>query len=135
MKKVTKEIGGVVKDPPQTLILNKKYIQQLPNNQKVVIYNCPTLKKNFSLLYDNKGYQLSESDSSVFDKLKNVEEVETLYFKDGSELNINRECSQSILELYENMEEHQELEEYLMESQQNFLNLLKYSVNKFKKET
>jgi len=129
-------IGGVLKDPPQTLILNKKYIQQLPNNQKVVIYHCPILKKNFSFLYDKNGLQLSESEISIIDILKNISEIQTIYFDDGSQINIDEKCSSNILELYNVLEEgHKEFEEYLTISENNFLKVLKYSVTKFKQET
>jgi hypothetical protein len=128
--------GGVLKDPPQTLILNRKYIQQLPNNQKVVIYHCPNLKRDFSLLYTKTGLQLSESEFSIVEVLRNLKEVETVQFNDGSEINIDEECSLNILKLYDSLEEgHKDMEEYLTTSENNFLKVLKYSVTKFKQET
>ena len=128
--------GVVLKDPPASLVLNRKYVQQFPNGQKVAIYYCPTLKKNFSLTYDKNEVQLSESDFSIIDILKSIKEVETIYFNDGSETNINEECSKNILELYSSLEEGKsDFEEFVMESESNFLKLLRYSVNKFNQET
>ena len=125
----------VIKDPPASLILNRKYIQQFPNGQKVAIYYCPNLKKNFSLTYDDTGYQLSESEFSIIEKLKSIEDVESISFFDGSDINVDTECSKYILQLYDSLEEGKEdLQEYILESEVNFLNILQYSVNKFKQE-
>ena len=123
-----KKTGVVIKDPPATLVLNKKYVQQFPNGQKVVIYNCPALNKNLTLTFDNTGLQLTESTFSILDKLRTINEIETIYFKDGSELNINEECSNNILELYNILEEGKEyFEEYIEESSSNFLKILEHS--------
>ncbi len=77
-----------------------------------------------------------ESDFSVIEKLKTIEDIEPLYFHDGSSLNIDKECSEHILETYNLLSEGKsEFEEYIMQSETNFLKILKYSVDKFKKET
>lgn len=136
MKINNEDKGRILKDPPQTLLLQKKVVQNFPNNQKVALYYCSALKKYFSLTYDKNGIELLETDFSIIDKLKTVEEVEPLHFHDGSELNIDKSCSEHIVKLYEELTEGKyEFEEYILSSDKNFLNILDYSVNKFKQET
>lgn len=122
--------GSIIKDPPQTLILQKKAIQQFPNNQKVVLYYCEALKKYFSFTYDKNGMGLTESvNIKLVDKLKLIEEVEPVLFFDGSALNIDKECAEHILDLYDSLSEgKEEFEDYIEESKSNFLEILKYSV-------
>lgn len=125
-----------LREPPANLVLRRTAIQTFPGGQKVALYFCDQLKKYFSLNYGKSGIEIMESDFSVVEKLKTIEDVEPLYFHDGSSLNIDKECSEHILETYNLLSEGKaEFEEYIMESEENFLKILKYSVNKFKKET
>jgi hypothetical protein len=124
------------REPPVNLVLRRTAIQTFPGGQKVALYFCEQLKKYFSLNYEKNGLELMECDFSIIEQLKSIEEVEPLYFHDGSTLNINEECSKSILELYESISDGKvEFEEYILESETNFLQMLKYSVDKFNKET
>jgi len=128
--------GEILKDPPQTLILQRKAIQTFLGSQKVVLYYCPTLKRYFSFTYGKDGIELMESDFSIIEKLKNINNVETLYFNNGTSINIDKECSNHILELYSELSEGKcDFEEFILESDKNFLDILEYSVNKFKQET
>ena len=109
-------------DPPLTLMLQRKSIQNFPDNQKVALYYCRDLKKFFSLTYSKNGFEIMESDFSVIEKLKNIQEIEPLCFHDGSELNIDKRCSENILSLYENLSEgKEEFEDYILSSDKNFL--------------
>lgn len=129
VKMKNKPIKTFFKDPPQTLVLQKKTTQIFPNKQKVALYFCDALKKYFSLLYSETEMQLSETNYSIINTLKNIQEIETITFYDGSSLNINNECCSKIIELYEELEEgHEEFEDYIMESDKNFLNILNYSI-------
>lgn len=125
-----------LREPPVNLVLRRTAIQTFPGGQKVALYFCDQLKKYFSLNYGKSGIEIMESDFSVIEKLKTIEDVEPLYFHDGSSLNIDKECSEHILETYNLLSEGKtEFEEYIMQSETNFLKILKYSVDKFKKET
>lgn len=125
-----------LREPPVNLVLRRTAIQTFPGGQKVALYFCDQLKKYFSLNYGKSGIEIMESDFSVIEKLKTIEDIEPLYFHDGSHLNIDKECSEHILETYNLLSEGKsEFEEYIMESETNFLKILKYSVDKFKKET
>jgi len=134
--KKTADKRGILKDPPQTLILQKKYVQQFPNNQKVVLYYSDALKRYFSFNYNKDGIELLESEFNMIEKLREIKEIECIFFFDGTELNVNDQCAKHILDLYEDLtEDKSEFEEYISESGTNFLNILDYSANKFKKET
>ena len=86
--------------------------------------------------YGKEGIELSESDFSIIEKLKNINDVEPLYFHDGSTLNIDKQCSEHVLDLYENITEGKsEFEDFVLSSDKHFLSILDYSINKFKKET
>jgi hypothetical protein len=125
-----------LREPPVNLVLRRTAIQTFPGGQKVALYFCDQLKKYFSLNYGKSGIEIMESDFSVIEKLKTIEDIEPLYFHDGSSLNIDKECSEHILETYNLLSEGKsEFEEYIMQSETNFLKILKYSVDKFKKET
>ena len=64
---------------------------------------------------------------SFLEKLNLIEDVEEVTFNDGTILNIDAECSKLIFSLYESTEEKEELLDYIQESDNNFLNALKYS--------
>jgi len=120
-------------EAPTTLMLQLKYVQPFPNGQKVALYFCPTIKKFFSFVYGKDGI-ITEEEFSIIEKLKSISEVESIHFNDGSSLNINEECATKILELYDSSENKYEFEEYILESEINFLSALEYSITKQKKE-
>lgn len=123
----------VLAEAPTTLMLQLKYVQPFPNGQKVALYFCPTIKKFFSFVYGKEGI-IAEEDFSIIEKLKSISEVESIHFNDGSSININEECASKILKLYDSAENKFEFEEYILESETNFLNALEYSVTKQKQE-
>ena len=123
----------VLAEAPTTLMLQLKYVQPFPNGQKVALYFCPTIKKFFSFVYGKDGI-IAEEDFSLMDKLKSISDVESIHFNDGSSLNINEECAINILELYNNTENKYEFEQYLLESDSNFLDALQYSVKQKQEE-
>jgi len=120
-------------EAPTILMLQLKYVQPFPNGQKVALYFCPTIKKFFSFVYGKDGI-ITEEEFSIIEKLKSISEVESINFNDGSSLNINEECATKILELYDSSENKYEFEEYILESETNFLSALEYSITKQKKE-
>ncbi len=118
-----------IKDLPNTLIFQKKGVQQFPGNQKVALYYCESLKKYFSITYNKTGIGLTESEYSLIEDLKKLEEVQEISFENGISLNVNKDCADLIIDLYESLSEgKEEFENFIKESDQNFLNLLAYSV-------
>lgn len=118
-----------IKDLPNTLIFRKKGVQQFPGNQKVALYYCESLKKYFSITYNKNGIGLTESEYSLIEDLKNLEEVQEISFENGISLNVNKDCADLIIDLYESLYEgKEEFENFIKESDQNFLNVLTYSV-------
>lgn len=125
-----------LKSPPQNILFKLVSIQPFPKNQKVALYFSKELKKYFSMTYGKEGIELTESDFSIIEKLKNINDVEPLYFHDGSTLNIDKQCSEYVLDLYENITEgRSEFEDFILSSDKHFLSILDYSINKFKKGT
>jgi hypothetical protein len=123
----------LIAEAPPTLMLQLKYVQPFPNGQKVALYFCPTIKQYFSFVYDKKGI-IAEDNFSIIDKLKSITDIESIHFNDGSSLNINEECASKILDVYESSEDKSNFEEYIVESDVNFLSALEYSVTKQKQE-
>jgi len=123
----------LIAEAPPTLMLQLKYVQPFPNGQKVALYFCPTIKQYFSFVYDKKGI-IAEDNFSIIDKLKSITDIESIHFNDGSSLNINEECASKILDVYESSENKSNFEEYILESDVNFLSTLEYSVTKQKQE-
>jgi hypothetical protein len=123
----------LIAEAPPTLMLQLKYVQPFPNGQKVALYFCPTIKQYFSFVYDKKGI-IAEDNFSIIDKLKSIIDIESIHFNDGSSLNINEECASKILDVYESSENKSNFEEYILESDVNFLSTLEYSVTKQKQE-
>jgi hypothetical protein len=123
----------LIAEAPPTLMLQLKYVQPFPNGQKVALYFCPTIKQYFSFVYDKKGI-IAEDNFSIIDKLKSITDIESIHFNDGSSLNINEECASKILDVYESSEDKSIFEEYILESDVNFLSALEYSVTKQKQE-
>jgi hypothetical protein len=129
------EAKKVLREPPITLTLRRTAIQSFPGGQKVALYFCEQVKKYFSFTYGKKGIELME-EASIIDILKDIKEIQSINFNDGSSINIDEECCNRILELYEELDEGKEdFAAFIMESDRNFLKILDYSVNKYKKET
>lgn len=119
----------IIKELPQTLILNKKGVQNFSYDLKVAIYYCDALKKYFSVTYGKDGFILSESDFSLIKELEHIENIKEINFENGISLNINKECAEHILFLYNSLSEGKdEFESFILESDKNFLNILEYSV-------
>lgn len=59
------------------------------------------------------------------------EDVTEISFNDDTKLNINKECSNLVLEYLNNIniEEKEILEQYILESSDNFLEVLEIAVN------
>lgn len=123
------------KQPPQYLQFRLVNIQNLPNNQRVALYFCEAVKQYFSFVYGKDGV-VSESEISFTEYLKLIEdEIESIDFVNETVLTVSKECVEPIVELLESLEESKriELENHIQESDENFLEILKYSL-KIKKE-
>ena len=110
------------KDLPQVLILKRTYIQRFPNGQQVALYHSEHLKQFITVPLD--GSTFSNTTESVLEKLINISEnddIGTIVFNDSSELNINKECADVILNFINN---HEELAEQLHVSDKSFLEIL-----------
>lgn len=125
----------ILKDLPSVLTFTKKWTQQFPNNQKVTLYYNDALKKYISIIFSSSGYSISESSSeidkySLIEELQkmNEEEIKEFFFQNGLTININKEISKHILDLYEKVDEKEKFEQFISESDQNFLKMLEYSV-------
>ena len=112
---------------PQTLVFQKKGIQTFPNKQKVVLYYCDAIKQYYPFVVKD-----IKEEESIINKLKHINEVEEINFDNGLSLNINRVCSEYILKLYDEIDDKESFERYITESEQNFLNMLEYSVENIK---
>jgi hypothetical protein len=122
--------GKLLKELPSTLVFNKKGVQNFPNNQKVALYYCESLKKYFSISYNKSGLELSESDYSFMDELKSIDDIKEISFNNGLSLNINKECADHIISLYNSLlnEDKEEFVEFIEQDGDNFLHVLEYSV-------
>ena len=118
-------------DPPNVLTLIRKGTQTFTGDQKVALYYCEAVKKYFSFTYNKNGIELLESNISFIDQLRQINDISEIYFDDNSSLNINVECADHVLDLYEDISEGQdEFQEYLQKSKDNFLKILNYSINR-----
>lgn len=118
-------------DPPNILTLYKKGVQSFTGDQKVALYYCEAVKKYFSFTYNKNGMELMESDYSFIHMLSNISDVSEIYFNNNKKLNINSECSGHIINLYNKLSEGQEeFIEYIQESDENFLKILTYAINR-----
>lgn len=114
------------KDLPQVLILKRQYIQRFPNGQQVALYHSDVLDQFVTVPLD--GSQFSNTTESVISQLKDISDSdisETLVFEDLSELTINKECADIILEYFEN---NKEISESINLSDTFFLDVLKKAV-------
>lgn len=86
------------KDLPQLLVLKRAYIQRFPNGQQVALYHSEHLDQYITVPLD--GSQFSNTTESIILKLNQISEdddIKTLVFSDLSEININKECADIIL--------------------------------------
>lgn len=117
----------IKKDLPQVLVLKRQFIQRFPNGQMVALYHSEHLNQFVTVPLDNS--QFSSTTESVLERLNYISEnddVETLVFEDLSELNINKECADIMLEF---IISQPELLEAVVVSDKKFLELLEQAVN------
>jgi ethanolamine ammonia-lyase small subunit len=110
------------RDLPQVLILKRTYIQRFPNGQQVALYHSEHLNQYITVPLD--GSKFSNTSESVLEKLTQISEnddIQPIIFNDLSELNINKECADVILNFISNNEE---LAEQLHVSDKSFLEIL-----------
>jgi hypothetical protein len=128
-------MSKVISELPNLLMFQKKAVQSFPDNQKVALYYCESLKRYYSVTYNKKGIQLSEMvDHCIIDEMDNVKEISQFFFDDGSSLNIDETCANNIINVYNDLLEEDETEfvNYLKSSDSNFLNVLKFAINRNK---
>lgn len=126
---------SLLAEVPSTLQLQLKGVQNFPGNKKVALYFCPSIKKHFSFVFDKNGGGMMESYKFPMENLKNINGVHQLIFEDGSTLNIDEVCVNRILNLYDDLSEGKdEFVAFLGRSDSNFLSILDYSINKYKKD-
>ena len=111
-----------VKELPQVLILKRTYVQRFPNGQHVALYHSDALDQYITVPLD--GSQFSNTTESILGVLNTISQediVETLVFNDSTELNINKECADIILNY---LQSNEELSENIAESDKKFLEIL-----------
>lgn len=114
------------KDLPQVLVLKRTYIQRFPNGQQVALYHSDHLDQYITIPLD--GSQFSNTTEAVIEKLNQIsekDETQTILFDDLSELNINKECADIILQF---VQSNEELVEQLLVSDKSFLEILEQAV-------
>lgn len=114
------------KDLPQILVLKRTFIQRFPNGQQVALYHSDLLDQYITVPLD--GSKFSNTTESVYNTLLAISEsdsVKNIKFEDDSELNINKECADVILQFLDNQEE---LIEQLALSDKSFLEILEQAV-------
>jgi hypothetical protein len=114
------------KELPQVLVLKRAYIQRFPNGQQVALYHSDALNQFVTVPLD--GSQFSNTTESFIDQLTQISEndaTETLRFDDASELNINKECADIILNF---ITSNEEISEHLSISDKSFLEVLEQAV-------
>jgi len=115
------------KDLPQVLILKRQYIQRFPNGQQVALYHSDVLDQFVTVPLD--GSQFSNTTESILSQLQTIsdnDDIEAIVFEDLSELNIDKECADIILEYISN---NPDITESINSSDTNFLNILKEAVD------
>ena len=116
----------IKKDLPQVLVLKRQFIQRFPNGQMVALYHSEYLNQFVTVPLDNS--QFTSTIESVLERLNYISEnddVETLVFEDLSELNINKECADIMLEF---INTQPDLLEAIVVSDKKFLELLEKAV-------
>lgn len=110
------------KELPQVLVLKRTFIQRFPNGQQVALYHSDHLDQYITIPLD--GSQFSNTTEAVIEKLNKISEnndTQTILFDDLSELNINKECADVILNF---IESNEEVIEHLTASDKSFLEVL-----------
>ncbi len=110
------------KELPQVLVLKRTFIQRFPNGQQVALYHSDHLDQYITIPLD--GSQFSNTTEAVIEKLNKISEnndTQTILFDDLSELNINKECADVILNF---IESNEEVIEHLTVSDKSFLEVL-----------
>jgi hypothetical protein len=110
------------KELPQVLVLKRTFIQRFPNGQQVALYHSDHLDQYITIPLD--GSQFSNTTEAVIEKLNQISEnndTQTILFDDLSELNINKECADVILNF---IESNEEVIEHLTVSDKSFLEVL-----------
>jgi hypothetical protein len=113
-------------DLPQVLILKRAFIQRFPNGQQVALYHSDHLNQYITVPLD--GSQFSNTTESIMDTLSQISEtdnVQTILFDDLSELHINKECADVILNF---LESNVGLIDQINTSDKNFLEILEQAV-------
>jgi hypothetical protein len=113
-------------DLPQVLILKRAFIQRFPNGQQVALYHSDHLNQYITVPLD--GSQFSNTAESIMDTLSQISEtdnVQTILFDDLSELHINKECADVILNF---LESNVGLIDQINTSDKNFLEILEQAV-------
>lgn len=110
---------------PQVLLLKRKFIQKFPNGIDVGLYYSEELKQYFSVpLQDSLNALTKESIIETLTKISETDEISEILFEDSSELNINKECADIVLEY---INEH--LDEDITSSDKAFLDILSKATN------
>lgn len=116
-----------IKELPQVLVLKRSFVQKFPNGQQVALYHSDFLDQYITVpLIDS---QFSTTKESILDTLQRISEkdiVENIIFNDNSELNINKECADIILQSTK-INEELFLEE-ISASEKSFLSILEQEV-------
>lgn len=124
--------GFLSKDPPSMLIMHRKSIKNIGGDQFVATYYINELNRYISIPYgkgiDSSLYHIKENFINYLEAISNSEEIYTIKFNNNSELNINNECALNILKLVTE-ENKEQLINYILESDKNFLEILEYSIS------
>ena len=118
---------NIKKELPQVLVLKRQFQQRFPNGQMVSLYHSDHLNQFVTIPLDNSHF--STTTESIIDQLSNISEVDgidTIVFEDLSELNINKECADIILEY---ITENPDAINIINNSDTKFLELLEIAVN------
>lgn len=113
-------------DLPQILILKRQYIQRFPNGQHVALYYSEHLNQFVTVPLD--GSQFSSTTEAVVEKLQQIsssDNIQTILFDDLSELNINKECADVILNF---ISTNEITDDRLTISDKSFLELLEQAI-------
>jgi hypothetical protein len=113
------------KNSPQRLIFEKVNIFTFAKDKNAAVYFCPQINQYYVLSSQNSNIK-----EDVFERLLQVEDTETIHFNDGSELDLKKENIQPVIELFNDIDEKDKFISYVSESSENFLKVLKYSIDK-----
>ena len=91
------------KSLPQLLLLKRKFITNFPNGYQVGLYYSDDLKQFISIpLQDSVTNITKESIIEQLQTISNDDVVDTIRFNDNSELNVNKEISDLVIEYHNN---------------------------------